>query len=173
MGDRSKIEWTDSTWSPVTGCTKVSAGCANCYAERYAKRGIGDFRDYSVPSTARLDIRSIPFSKIRLHSKRLEIPLHWRKPRRIFVCSMGDLFHEAVPDEFIDKVFDVTMRCPHHVFQILTKRAKRMCAWFRTDWPLSNVWLGVSCENQETADERIPLLIPPFREQSTISCAKI
>ncbi len=159
MGDTS-IEWTDKTWNPVTGCTKVSDGCKHCYAERLFPR--------AYPGRA--------FTKVRCHPERLEQPLRWRKPQRIFVNSMSDLFHEDIPDEFIGLVFR-TMCHPdaaRHTFQILTKRPERMLAfcrqmdefgWIPPDnacgitWPLPNVWLGVSVENQETADERIPLLL--------------
>lgn len=160
------IEWTDATWNPVTGCTKVSPGCTHCYAERVSKRFGRDF------------------SKVTLHPDRLKIPLRWRKPRRVFVCSMGDLFHEDVPDAFIAKTFAVMAECPWHTFQVLTKRAERMRSLVssadllgrvttrvsmmrldrnvpdvRPDWPLPNVHLGVSVENQKAADERIPLLL--------------
>jgi protein gp37 len=156
MGDRSKIEWTDSTWNPVTGCTKVSAGCTHCYAERLVGRfdALHGF---------------VPFTTVECHPDRLEQPLHWRKPRRIFVVSMGDLFHEAVPVDFIDRIFDVMQQCPQHTFQILTKRPKRMIemlfgeirrnSLLETHGYQPNIWLGVSVENQAAADERIPLLL--------------
>jgi protein gp37 len=162
--DRSSIEWTDATWSPVTGCTKVSEGCRHCYAETMAKRFWGDRH----------------FGDVQCHPDRLEQPLRWRKPRRVFVNSMSDLFHPAVPDDFIDRVFAVMALCPQHTFQVLTKRPERMRAWFDGGehlrmtrcfrnfqhytkpvgpWPLPNVWLGVSVEDQATADERIPVLL--------------
>ena len=156
MGDKTAIEWTDASWNPVVGCTKVSTGCKFCYAERVSKR-MGQ-----------------EFTKVTLHPERLEQPLRWRKPRRIFVNSMSDLFHEAIPDEFIDRVFEVAYYCKQHTFQILTKRAERMQQYMDLaqgrlspvcpdlpdwPWPLPNVWLGVSCENQEQADKRIPLLL--------------
>jgi protein gp37 len=222
----TKIEWTDETWNPVTGCTKVSQGCKNCYAERLWPKveGARVKRDGGQPR---------PFTTVSMHPDRLEAPLHWRTPRQVFVNSMSDLFHEDVPDEFIDKVFAVMGTCTWHTFQILTKRPERMLAWFGerwqaqpeeqqrflheriaeavkefrpnfppfkynpngedrfdqvfgalddldfcTDsdndhlytadgksnlmaggWPLKNVWLGVSAEDQATADERIPLLL--------------
>src|SRR6266498_208535 len=110
MADRSKIEWTDSTWSPVTGCTKVSPGCDHCYAERVTERfhGKGSFEN------------------VVLHEDRLAQPLRWRKPRRVFVNSMSDLFHDDVPDEFIVRVFDVMQNASRHTFQVLTKRHARM-----------------------------------------------
>jgi len=109
----TSIEWTDATWSPVTGCTKVSAGCKHCYAEGVAERFWGERK----------------FTDVRCHPERLEAPLHWRKPRRVFVNSMSDLFHEDVPDEFIDRVFAVMALAPQHTFQVLTKRPERMRAW--------------------------------------------
>ena len=148
MSEHSKIEWTDSTWNPVTGCTKVSAGCKNCYAERLAPRLGQDF------------------SEIILHPDRLDAPLHWKQPRRIFVNSLSDLFHEDVPQGFVNDVLDRTLATPRHTYQILTKRPKRMDNLIR-EWmqdrkiihPPKNVWLGVSCEDQKTADARIPLLL--------------
>ena len=109
----TSIEWTDATWSPVTGCTKVSAGCKHCYAEGVAKRFWGDRK----------------FTDVQTHPDRLDAPLRWRKPRRVFVNSMSDLFHEDVPDEFIDRVFAVMALAPQHTFQVLTKRPERMRAW--------------------------------------------
>jgi protein gp37 len=129
----SAIEWTDATWNPVTGCTKVSPGCKFCYAERL---------------THRFGLQ--PFSEIRLHPERLSLPLRWRSPRRIFVNSMSDLFHERVPGRFIADVFDVMAQAPQHVFQVLTKRPDLLLAWQRSGtWsqPIPpNIWLGVSVE---------------------------
>jgi len=147
---KTKIEWADETWNPVTGCTKVSEGCRNCYAEGIAKRFWGERK----------------FTDVQVHPDRLDAPLHWKKPRRVFVNSMSDLFHPDVPFEFIDKVFGVmTMAC-EHTFMILTKRPSRMLDWFNWTthnktglWPLPNVWLGVTVENQKAADERVPLLL--------------
>src|SRR3990172_5405574 len=105
MGDKSKIEWTDASWNPVSGCTKVSAGCKNCYAERWANMHFGKFgKDHNRK-----------FTEIMLHPEKLEIPLHWKRPRKIFVNSMSDLFHEAVPFEFIEKVYWMMDRCPQHI----------------------------------------------------------
>lgn len=137
----SKIEWTDETWNPVSGCEKVSEGCRNCYAETIAHRFWG----------------SRPFREVRCHPERLERPLHWKKPRRVFVNSMSDLFHEDVPDEFIDQVFAVMALTPQHSYQILTKRPERMLQYCQ--WPLPNCWTGVSIEDQVTADKRIPILL--------------
>ena len=150
----TKIDWADKVWNPVTGCTKVSAGCKNCYAERMAKRLAG-----------RAGYPEDGF-KVTLHPEKLFEPLRWKKPSRIFVCSMGDLFHEDVSDEFL---FDVTRRIvdSRHTFLILTKRPARMAAVIcETGFigSLPNVWFGVSVEDQETADERIPLLLEPVAE---------
>lgn len=177
MSDKTGIEWTDATWNPVTGCTKVSQGCKHCYAER-------DWgRLQHLPAYA-----GRAFTDVRTHADRLDQPLRWRRPRRIFVNSMSDLFHPDVSVEFIDKVFAVMALCPQHTFQVLTKRPERMKAYvsnlaLRTElvgieaeviggidrhkeglqqrWPLplQNVWLGVSVEDQAAADERIPLLL--------------
>src|SRR3954470_21581510 len=115
MGDRSAIEWTEATWNPVTGCSKVSPGCAHCYAETFAERWRG------VPGHS----YEQGFDR-RLWPARLGQPLRWRRPRMIFVNSMSDLFHEEIPDEFVAAVFDVMVRAEHHVFQILTKRPERL-----------------------------------------------
>jgi protein gp37 len=159
MAERTGIAWTDTTWNPVTGCTKVSEGCRNCYASAIAGRFWG----------------AREFTDVRTHADRLDAPLRWRKPRRVFVNSMSDLFHDAVPDEFIGRVFAVMGRAPQHTFQILTKRPERMqrfCDWNRRTGnpPLRNVWLGVSCEDQETADERVPLLLQVPAAVRFLSC---
>jgi protein gp37 len=131
MGDRSGIEWTDATWNPVTGCTKVSPGCRFCYAERLTERfGRQKFRD------------------VVLHPERLDLPLRWRAPRRVFVNSMSDLFHEAVPVSFIDEVFAAMGEARHHTFQVLTKRADRLLKWHRDGRSIpDHVWIGVSVES--------------------------
>lgn len=155
----SKIEWTDETWNPVTGCTKVSEGCRNCYAERMSKRLAGRFGYPAAPNSF----------DVTLHPGRLADPLHWDKPRMVFVCSMGDLFHPKVDDRFIRRVFSVMGRSHmrKHIFQILTKRPERMRG-FVWRWEREihgntgralNVWLGVSAESQAAADERIPILL--------------
>lgn len=170
MSALSKIQWTDRTWNPVTGCTKVSPGCKNCYAEANADRfwatqyGLGV---YDVPGVGEIT-RSRRFTDVRCHQERLAEPLRWRKPARVFVNSMSDLFHEDVPFEFIKRVWDVCANLPQHTFQILTKRpsrARTFAQWMAglddisiADWP-RNVHLGVSVENQATADERIPILL--------------
>jgi protein gp37 len=136
MATASKIEWTEMTWNPVTGCDKVSAGCTHCYAERLAKRlqamGVERYRDGF---------------KVTLHEDLVELPLKWRQPRLVFVNSMSDLFHEKVPAEFIRRVFATMERCPEHRFQILTKRSKRLAQLApQLPWP-ANVWMGVSVED--------------------------
>lgn len=136
----TKIGWTEITWNPATGCTPVSAGCQHCYAKRMAKRLHGR---YGYPEDE-------PF-RPTLHLDRLHEPLPWRKPRMIFVCSMGDLFHEEVPSSFIAQVWDMMLACQHHTFQILTKRGKRMRDIMRR-WdvpPLPNAWLGVTVEDAD------------------------
>jgi len=173
----TRIEWVvnpdgtqGETWNPATGCTPVSRGCAHCFAKRMHER-----------------FSKEPFSKVTLHPERLGIPLHWRKPRTIFVCSMSDLFHPDVPDEFIDKVFAAMALTGWHRYIILTKRPERMAEWFAyndcsrvrvnrieeaiidhfhidapddfPDWPLPNLILGTSIEDQATADERISHLL--------------
>lgn len=138
MGDKSTIEWTDATWNPVTGCSKVSPGCKNCYAERLA---------------ARLQAMENPRYRngfeVTLHPDQMTLPLRWKEPRKIFVNSMSDLFHEAIPDDFIKQVFDVMTRAHWHVFQILTKRAERLETIAPSlPWP-DNIWQGVSVESCE------------------------
>lgn len=176
MASGTHIQWTDATWNPVTGCTKVSAGCKNCYAERlfpcvYGKDAIDvcrSCRGKGCPDChGNGSIVPVPrrFTDVVCHEgDRLYQPLHWRKPRRVFVNSMSDLFHPDVPDEFIARVFDVMARAPHHQFQVLTKRPERMNNWFHEKPvgppdPLPNVWLGVSVEDQDAADERVPVLL--------------
>ncbi len=142
---QTKIQWSEMTWNPVTGCRKVSPGCKNCYSEAIAKRFWGDRK----------------FTDVRLHDDRLGHPFRWKKPRRVFVNSMSDLFHPDVPVEFIDKVWDVMSVTTHHVYQILTKRPKRMKSYLDQKLPdsLPNVWWGVSVEDQRQADHRIPILM--------------
>lgn len=146
MSADSPIEWTDATWNPVTGCTKVSPGCANCYAETFAERFRGVARH---PYEQGFDLK--------IWNDRLELPLNWKKPKRIFVNSMSDLFHKDVTDEFILRVFDVMGRADWHQFQVLTKRAERLASMNeRLPWK-SNIWAGVSVENAEFS-HRIDLL---------------
>lgn len=189
MADHSHIEWTDATWNPVTGCSVVSPGCTNCYAMKLAGT-----RLQHHPSRAGLtrDSKAGPVwtGDVRFNEQWLTQPLRWKSPRRIFVCAHGDLFHEDVPDEWIDRVFAVMAMAPQHTFQVLTKRAARMRKYLvdndgrhrprkdavevtgwnmvmegvaskpnKTAWPLPNVWLGVSAEDHQRAEERIPELL--------------
>ena len=157
MGAKTNIEWTDATWSPVTGCTKVSPGCDHCYAESIAHRFAGT--------------KAYPNGfDVTLRPERLDIPLRWKRPRRVFVNSMSDLFHDAVPESYIGRVWEVMARCPQHTFQILTKRHARMRSWMRHNTVLPNVWLGVSVENQQWADIRIPALLDTPAAVRFLSC---
>lgn len=158
MSDNSRIEWTEATWNCVTGCSKISAGCDHCYAETFAERWRG------VPGHH--------FENgfdVTLRPERLDQPLRWKRPRRIFVNSMSDLFHEAVPDSYIAEVFGVMAQTPQHTYQLLTKRHGRMRSLllnqpsfqrrFCFRWPLPNLWIGISAEDQKWADIRIPALL--------------
>lgn len=137
MAQTSSIEWTDATWNPVTGCTKVSAGCKNCYALRMARR----LHSMGQP-------RYKNNFRVTLHPDLVDAPLRWRTPRQVFVNSMSDLFHDRVPDAFIRQVFKTMADASWHTFQILTKRPERLLAMARElPWP-ENVWMGVSVENQ-------------------------
>ena len=189
----SKIEWTDEVLNPIAGCTKCSPGCLNCYAERMAIRLNGIFAakgdddnwakmsnvlkwDYSKPELYEFGKATGWNEEVELFTNRLDKPLHWRKPRRIFICSMSDLFHPKVPFEFIDEVFATIALCPQHTGLILTKRIERMKEYFTKErminwkdgtsniineglFPLANVQLGVSMSNQAEADEKIPILL--------------
>lgn len=136
---KTSIQWTESTWNPVTGCSKISAGCAHCYAERMALRlqsmGVAKYR---------------AGFEVTLHPEVLEEPLRWKKPRVVFVNSMSDLFHKRVPLRYVERVFDTMMRAPQHVFQIVTKRSQRLAELSpHLDWP-ENVWMGVTVENRRS-----------------------
>jgi protein gp37 len=193
----TSIEWTDKTWNPVRGCSLVSPGCTNCYAMKQAHRFSAPGRPYAGLTVLTEHHGPRWSGVVRTVPEMLAEPLRWRKPCRIFVNSMSDLFHESVPDEYISAVFAVMAACPQHTFQILTKRAERMAAWFTNrsrapiddltsaayavfskthpgggateratcpargawTWPLPNVWIGVSVEDQQRADERIPCLL--------------
>jgi protein gp37 len=182
MSESSSIEWTDATWNPVRGCVKVSPGCAHCYAETFAERWRGV---KGHPYEQGFDLRLVP--------EKLAEPLSWKKPRRVFVNSMSDLFQDGVPDAFIDRVFAVMALTPEHTYQLLTKRAERMRDYMRdparhhgvaallpangrayprwpNEWPLANVWLGVSAENQPALDARLPLLLQTPAAQWFLSC---
>jgi protein gp37 len=137
MSTQSSIEWTESTWNPLTGCTKISPGCKHCYAERMAKR----LQAMGQPNY-------VNGFDLTLHEHVIQLPLTWKKPQMIFVNSMSDLFHEAVPTEFIERIFTVMQQASWHTFQVLTKRAERLAELAPSlDWP-ENVWMGVSVENQ-------------------------
>jgi protein gp37 len=202
MSTQSTIEWTDTTWNPVRGCSVISPGCVNCYAMKQAHRFSGPGRAYEGLTKLTKAGPQWTGKVVTVEDALLE-PLSWRKPRRVFVNSMSDLFHEDVPFEFIDRVLAVMALAPRHTFQVLTKRAHRMVMYLTTGnrselvareicsvsaslkrpytweearsiifglklsdetpptsrWPLPNVWLGVSVEDQKHADERIPLLL--------------
>jgi protein gp37 len=154
----SKIEWTESTWNPLTGCTKISPGCKHCYAERMAKRlqamGLEKYRNGF---------------KLALHPDVLEEPLQWMKPQMIFVNSMSDLFHKDIPLEFIQQIFVVMRQAHWHTFQILTKRAERLLELDSAlVWP-SNVWMGVSVENSDYID-RVHFLRQTHAQTKFLSC---
>ena len=222
MAENSKIEWTDATWNPVRGCDPVSPGCANCYAAEVAARFSGLGQPYEGLATRHPGQPAKWTGNMRLVPEKLTEPLSWKKPRRVFVNSMSDLFHPAVPFCFIDQVFAVMALARRHTFQILTKRAKRMqryfedrswndvivnvvreydsmpllqpAGWLNTfqslyriteaeslaghewacrlpqAWPLPNVWLGVSVENQAAADERVPHLLKCPAAVRFLSC---
>jgi protein gp37 len=137
MASDSKIEWTEMTWNPVTGCNKISAGCKHCYAERMALRlqAMGNDRYRNG-------------FRVTLHSDLVELPLRWKQPRVVFVNSMSDLFHDDVPVEFIKRVFDTMTRCPQHTFQVLTKRSQRLREIAHALTWTPNIWMGVSVEDQ-------------------------
>ena len=150
MSDRSSIEWTDATWNPVRGCTKVSPGCKHCYAETFAER----FRGVpGHPFEFGFDLRLVP--------EKLGQPFQWAESRRIFVNSMSDLFHDAVPDAYIDRVFAAMRGANWHTYQVLTKRPERMLRFVNArDWikEARHIWLGVSVENRKHGLPRIDLL---------------
>jgi protein gp37 len=199
MSDKTGIEWTDATWNPVTGCTKVSSGCDNCYAETFAERWRGTPGHHFENGF-----------DVQLRPDKLDQPLKWKKPRKIFVNSMSDLFHQDVPDEYIARVFAVMAATPQHTYQLLTKRHGRMRSFLRDEcrcggghapgvhlrsemdwvstphsptyvpgiepslyhritWPLPNVWMGVSAENQATANLRVPALLETPAETRFVS----
>lgn len=212
MADHTKIEWTDATWNPITGCSVVSPGCTNCYAMRLAGTRLkhhpsrtGLTRDTNARGAevegrqGSKKINPVWTGEVRFNEQWLDQPLRWTRPRMIFVCAHGDLFAEGVPDEWIDRVFAVMALCPQHTFQVLTKRPERMRQYLSMAranpvglealeitlqehsrdrnstvgagcklkgdiphlavWPLPNVWLGVSVEDQRRADERVPILL--------------
>lgn len=154
----TKIEWTDSTWNPITGCTKISPGCAHCYAEVMTRR-----------LKAMGQEKYANGFNVTLHEECLEEPLRWKRPHTIFVCSMSDLFHNDVPFDFIDKVMNTILRTPHHRYQLLTKRAERMAEYFLTHDIPENVWLGVTVEAQ-SSKSRIDCLRVLNASKRFLSC---
>jgi protein gp37 len=148
VADKSAIQWTDATWNPVTGCTKISPGCKHCYAEKWSQR----MRNMGVEKYQN-------GFKLTLHPETLGQPLSWKEPRRVFVNSMSDLFHDEIPDEYIGEVLNICGQTPQHTYQILTKRADRLPAWEEDLMRLPNVWVGVSVEDQARAQERIVSLL--------------
>lgn len=147
MSQKSRIEWTEATWNPTVGCTKISPGCKHCYAEAMSKR----LQAMDTPGYEN-------GFKLTVLPERLEEPLRRKRPTIYFVNSMSDLFHKNVPNDYIDQVFDVISRCPQHTFQILTKRAERLSGYFRDKVAPVNAWLGVSVEDRKYGLPRIDLL---------------
>jgi protein gp37 len=155
VGTKTAIEWTDATWNPVTGCTKVSAGCDHCYAERLARLRLRRAYLARIPTVDAEPHRSDPFA-VRLWPERLDQPLRWRKPRMVFVNSMSDLFHHDIPESFVVQVFEIMLRANWHTYQVLTKRPSRAARFWkrycnrleRTEVP-PHIWIGTSVENSE------------------------
>lgn len=209
MAGASNIEWTDDTWNPIVGCSIVSPGCTNCYAmkmaariEAMARASGGHHAGHYAGTTKKVKGNAVWTGMLALAPENILLaPLHWKKPRLVFVNSMGDLFHEDAPDEWIDKVFAVMALSPQHQFQVLTKRAERMREYLSDEetpvrvaltrnqlsnpeaclvgvnikitqaaWPLPNVWLGVSAERQQEANERIPQLLQTPAAIRFVSC---
>ena len=154
MAQQSSIEWTDLTWNPVVGCSIESAGCKNCYAMRMAARLQAMGHEKYEGLTKRSKRGAVWTDKVRCHEESVEIPLTWKKARRVFVNSMSDLFHPDVPEDFVDRVWSVMAKTPQHHYQILTKRPQRMAAVLReiAPSPLQNVWLGTSVEGAKVVD---------------------
>lgn len=196
MSDDTGIEWTDATWNPIRGCSRVSEGCRNCYAESVAARFSGPGMPYEGLARRTASGEARWTGQVRVVEHQLDQPLRWKRPRMIFVNSMSDLFHDEVSDETIDDIFAVMAAAPQHAFQVLTKRPERMLAYMKrvgassphdvvnarvfdlantlsgahVQWPLPNVWLGVSVENQAAADDRIPLLMQTPAAVRFLSC---
>lgn len=199
MAQNSPISWTDKTWNPVRGCSKVSEGCRNCYAMQIAARFSGPGMAYEGLAKRRSNGEAQWTGELLFVEHVLDQPLRWKAPARIFVNSMSDLFHEALDDETLDRIFAVMVLAHQHTFQILTKRPQRMRDYFANEWrfaliegaaqklyhertgedpsmwlavtgPLDNVWLGVSVENQAAAHERVPLLLQTPAAVRWLSC---
>lgn len=197
MADHTKIEWTEATWNPITGCSVTSPGCTNCYAMKLAGTRL---RHHESRKGLTVITKAGPVwtGEVRFNERWLDQPLRWKGPRMIFVCAHGDLFHEDVPDEWIDRVFAVMALAPQHVFQVLTKRSarmreyittietephentvRRMVAAWPSGWPIPeeymlvngpNIWLGVSVEDQARANERLPDLLATPASVRWLSC---
>lgn len=156
MGDRTGIEWTDATWNPVTGCTKVGAGCDNCYAEVLARRRLRDIYLAQTPAVDTAENRVDPFA-VRLWPARLAQPVRWATSRMVFVNSMSDLFHSDIPEEFVREIFQVMLSTDQHIYQVLTKRSGRAARFCKRNRDLfedstvpPHIWMGTSVEHQET-----------------------
>lgn len=161
--NHTQIAWTETTWNPVVGCSRISAGCKHCYAfELHDKR----YRAFLQGKLQNIPQYARPFNSIQFIGERLNSPRRWRQPRRVFVNSMSDLFHEAVTNAQIQSVLDICRQTPRHTFQILTKRAERLAMF---TYP-GNVWLGVTVENQAAADTRIPALQAAAAPVRFLSC---
>src|SRR6266568_1600003 len=155
MGDRTTIEWTDATWNPVTGCTKVSTGCDHCYAASLAERRLREVYLRRAPAVESAENRADPFA-VRMWPERLSQPGKWLEPRVVFVNSMSDLFHVDIPDEYVQTVFEVMLSVDRHIYQVLTKRPSRALRFWRRHATLFNnepvpqhIWIGTSIENQD------------------------
>jgi protein gp37 len=175
MAQRTGIEWTDATWNPITGCTQVSAGCDNCYALTLANRLLSDHYTARLPVRDNQSSREDPFA-VHIWPERLRDPLSWRTPRRVFVNSMGDLFHADVPASVVRSIFDVMLSAEQHVFQVLTKRPARMAKFLHSHSDLfpdgrvpRHIWLGTSIENQAFASRATQLRRAPA-EVRFLSC---
>lgn len=161
MADHSRIEWTETTWNPWTGCTKVSPGCKNCYAERMSRRlqamGVKKYRNGF---------------KVTTHMDEFETPLRWKRPRMVFVCSMSDFLHPMINDRHVLRVLDVMKQARGHTFQVLTKRPQRMVDILKgyNRMLTRNVWFGVTVENQECAEEKVPILMNVAAKVRFVSC---
>lgn len=170
---KTSIEWAEAVWNPISGCTKVSLGCKNCYAERMAKRlaamGVRGYYEHEIVNS-----NGHWTGNIVQIQEAMELPLSWKNPRRIFVNSMSDLFHENVPFETITEIFSVMQKASRHTFLVLTKRAQRMYDWATSFYlgnpALPNIWMGVSVEDQQRANERIPWLLDTPAAVRFVSC---
>lgn len=175
MGDRSAIEWTDATWNPVTGCTRLTAGCDNCYAARLAEGRLRRVYLPRRPVVDRAENRRDPFA-VRLWPSRLQQPVSWSESRRVFVNSMSDLFHKDIPEEFVRRIFEVMLAADRHIYQVLTKRPARASKFWKRNLDLfeggpipDHIWIGSSVENQEVV-YRIRHLLQVPAEVRFISC---